>query len=746
MSARGPLIAALLLLALAAGTTPAAAQRPAPDRAAPTAMSRAERLERVRHFESALAELRGVGLTGSDALHRARLRDTVRVFRATRDLARAGRRDSAEAALRALKRRLDPVRDTYLFGAVSDRLRRAAPHGGVLDDVWDFVKGPVKTVGTWLVWAAIVVLLIGAVAVLRELRRLTQGRSDGIGIALEDMAAPPADRPDRNRALGRDMAAAITAASGGGSQSAPEPELDLARGLDEGVVMNVRVSGDELAALEPYLQDSAMVSFGPFAFSPRQLASLFGAGLARRHTHELRGYASGEGTTARLAVELTVVGGDKRQWSVEHDGDGARSRAVVEAARRAVFEVSQRRMATNWESECAYREAREALSVEKPTGVTLTRARRKLERALAYDPANVLARFELANVLRRFGANADAVGQFDFFEKPMPGSALSVPPALRYAIRYGRAVALSKGSWRHNAEAVAELEALLADVKKDTELEDRMKTRLELLAMSGLATARVYALEQWRTRAAHDRLDKRRQEVFTDIVELCLRIADRANDADRSDWTTLMHARAVAENARGRAAYLLNNEQDTFGALDQALSLAPELGDAHLNMASALMQWKREGGDRRMRWHVERAHEISPSNLKSIYMYGVLERREGNTDEARKWFGQGAKRNDRWSLFALAELDWDAGDPATAVDLAARSFIRDRRPDWRAKVFVTWVSALPADQVPPAALALACDLAATLRKETGGRRKLSEPLQKAIERVEAMRTLAATGD
>lgn len=715
--------------------------------------ARAVRLERRAQLAAALAVLNVARLTPSEARHREALRDAVTTLSAVQVYEHAKELKVADSLLAQLSSRLDPVRDVYVNAVVQRQLASVrameapAPKSkpGFFASLWSDAKSSAKTVLRWLIVVAGFVLLITAVGLIGKVIRSARSRRKGIGAALEDLTVEAAQRSEANRALGREFAVAIAAASQDAVEG-PRAEIDVARDLDGSVSLNVRVSGDELAAIEPYLDDGSPVKVGPISVSPRQLIAFLELTFRPPYEYELRGYLATSGSTSRLVVELERRGRPPLRWASLGEGDGGRVSAVLETARRVLFEAATHPISASWPSVAAYRAARTSLaSVDDPSDrpAALEGARRLLERALGHDPGNALARFELGTVLRKLGRNADALAQYEFIDQLSSEAGRTEVPSLRRALSYSRAVALSKlEGWDDHKRAVALLHELRAEVEADQRIEGAEREELLLFIRSSWAAAIVFEAERFRSEHDLQKTRARSAQVLREVADERDWIAQSRDRQPDVDLTTYVQATAVAENAFGRAAYLCGRPvNEAIGAFERALSLVPELGDAHVNLASALLRSGSRPADwvERIERHIDRALEISPRDRKALYLRGQLYLKAGRRDDARQAFERAAEAGDAWALLRLGELTWDEGNREDAIDLALRSVARGPAYDHRAKLLVLWVAEV-ADQttVERARLVAARRAGSDLERQAKKRKRdMSPSVTRALAVIDA---------
>jgi tetratricopeptide (TPR) repeat protein len=695
--------------------------------------------------------LEGAELSAREAMHRAALRRAVTAFAAARVLLARDQPMLAAAVLRRLGGHLDPVRDVYVRTTQEQRLaavpgvRASPPRRGFGHDV---LKGFVDVAETILRW----LLVIGALALTgiaiyllrREVRKHARPHS-GVGIALEDLSAETDRRTDANRTLGRELSIAIAAASAGGSADGDSvPEIDVAMDLDGSVSVNVRVTGDELAAFSRLLDGGSEVRAGPVSVSPRQLVAFAGAFFARRYTHSLTGSLVAGDQRTTLAVDLNGDG-QAVGWSCEKAGTDSRPAAVAEIAQRVVFQLGERGVSQSWPSVAAYREARRRLASAPATAREregrLDAARQCLERSLAHDPTNLLAHFELGNVLRKLGSNDEAVHQYALLEEFAATRAIS-PLLLRAAI-YSRAIALSKiGTWPTHHEALTALEALEHGVNDDNRLAPADRDHLLALICSARAAALIFELERLRDEPGGNRVRARRQSLFEQIHQArdWIDAPERRRNASQPAY---YQALAVAENALGRAIYVIGDDaDDAIAAFERALSLVPDLGDAHVNLASAVLRQSpnEPGWEARVRRHLDQALELSPQDRKALYLLGKVALRLDDQTEARRWFTLAARAGDAWAMFRLAELDHQQGKVEQALDELQKSLVRLPGADVRARLFVLWTAQVTRDSRPDVVRLAAARRAGDALERDARRRKAepAEPVRRALRLIDAV--------
>jgi hypothetical protein len=676
---------------------------PGPSQAAADPFQQAIALERAGHLRQAGAVLAAAHVKGAQAKHEAALDDALAAFRATDVYAARKQYSVAESTLTDTAKRIDPVRDLYVRAELQKRLaavQKAAtppaksdPSWG--DGVWKDFKDAGRSVLKWLAIASLALLIVLAIAGVGWVVRQFLPVRKTIGASLEDLAMDPDKHPDGGRALGRELASALKVVNTKASAD-PAPGLDSIRDLDGSMSLNVRVAGDELAILAPYADNGSAVKFGGLSVSPRQVLALLGTTFSRRPEYDVRGSLAGSDKKVRLDAELRhekkVKLRHKKKvvasWTCDAEGEGARAGVLADAAYRIVFEVGPKTISDSWPSVACYREARALLSASsgpEDREATLAEARRMLERSLRADPKNPLARFELGGVLRKLGANREAADQYERVEKLCEKSADPAIARLRRAGAYNRAIALSKmDGWREHNDALGLLHELVTEIEGDQTLKPADRERMLLYVNSAQAATLVFKLEQWRDEQYDEATRERSELVFEQIQGTRDAIAALPERKSPEERAIRAQAGAVAENAFGRASYLLG-KGGAIEAFTNALSDAPELGDAHVNMASALFRERARhcDWDAQIDYHLERSLTVSPNDRKALYLRGKLNLALHNEDDAKADWELAAK-------LRLAELLWADKSKLEAIELVQRSQARRPAHDERARLLILW--------------------------------------------------------
>jgi tetratricopeptide (TPR) repeat protein len=385
------------------------------------------------------------------------------------------------------------------------------------------------------------------------------------------------------------------------------------------------------------------------------------------------------------------------------DGTDARSKVLEDMATRIVLDFGGSQVSTSWQSFRSYRTAMNALAEAadpaKREG-SLQAARLAFQRALDHDPANLLARFNFSNVLRKLGDNEAAVEHYAFLERlvesrdPKSHSVaanrlLDKHPDFLYIVRYNRASALTKiDDWDCHKRAIKLLEGLIVDVAA-AQLTDEDRVRLQLLVRATWSSAWVFRLEQLRRDA---RVADQRKAIVGQIEAIRDYVEELPAEEPVPEWTTYVTARATVQNALGRAYYLVGKNDEAYEAFERALSMMADFGDARVNLASLLIRQKGRypRWSRRAEEQLKRALELSPHDRKAKFLLGVLYK-----DPAVNRIGDAKKEfievDDALSLFNLAEVYEREGDLAAAVSSLRRSIYLSPRTDFRTRLYLEWL-------------------------------------------------------
>jgi tetratricopeptide (TPR) repeat protein len=728
---------------------------------------RALNLEKQGRFDEAAAVLASAKhLAPEKAKHANALKTALRTLIAADVYGRNGQREQEELTLKALVKKLDPVRDVFIRSQVARRLasvvdkehgkadrearatlRRAreleqenqfddaadtfgrvasaadsgisnaliqegmigklraqredadADHDKPLDEqTMDWVGAKGEALAGWADTLLPLIVALGLITLLFHVpgwRAPTQDRTE---IKLTDWSAERSERGQKSLALSRQLKAEIDAAS---RPTVSGTEVDETRDLDGSGVPGLIPGGDEISGLDAVIPEDSSIKIGPVAFSLAQLLSVIRTPFRRRPARELTGALTHEGDRTIISAEL-VPAGEKtpmRQWLVRTSGTDSRASALADLALEVAVDLGQPYVSSNWRSVREYRAAVETLASQEngTTEERLTNARRLLQRALDHDPRNLLARFYLATVERASGRNIQSVKQLDFLQTLLPNDPtrtdsaalfLQRHPEFESLIEYNQAVALTKiEDWKCHNRAMQILSKLWTtfstESNGDTGGERR---RLLALVRSAEASALVFELEEWRTRPDDTRLATKKRETLERIRAARDGLRQTSANAPPRESLAYVQAVAAAENAYGRALHVTGGTaEEAVEALDTAVTLAPELTDAWLNLAAVLID-RKHGFDwaSRAEYALGQALELAPRSPKAHYLRGELYEKRARYAEAKAEFSQ--IPGDYLAAMKLAQLAEREGDFKTAAKEMKRSL--DLRPTLNFRVLL----------------------------------------------------------
>jgi hypothetical protein len=653
----------------------------------------------VRTREATVA---GIARAPADAAARASLAKA-------RTLAKAGKHAEAAAVDKAVADLpAGEISDPLRTGARQAQLAQeaaAATEGG--PSVVDRVRDGLRTALVWLAYAGIglaafVVLVLGR----RALTRLPP--KEEISISIEDVSAATAERSQKSYALTREVVAHVRGVAA--AARGEDEELDETRDLDGTSLPNLHVVGSGLAQLDAIVHDETPLKVGPLSFSPRQILFAVAPFLRRRSTTEFVGALVEEGDRISLTLEW-YRNGDRRKprdaWHVAKSGTGARADAVAEIAARIVAAVGDSAVSSSWRSLAEYRQATAKLvlapDADDPRKL-LQEARTGLRRSLEYDQGNLIARFNLARVERQLGEDEAAAQHFKFIDEfarvaekaaaeTVPAAFAHQHPELRFVARYNRAAALTKlTTWEAHKEALGLLDALGDELDRSaSSLTDEQRVRLSLLVTGTRAATAVFELEQLHRSDSDAGVVGRRAACVAEIQASLDRLEKAGDDASLRGDRAWVRSCALAQNAYGRALFYTSRPAEAVAHHQEAVDMIPDLLDAQLNLAEAVMKAKqpKQGWASRARAALDSALALAPDNQRALFLSGHVWRALGRNAEAKAAFEKVAENP--WAAFELGSILASEGSFEEAAEHAERSVYLARRPDVRHEKLVDWV-------------------------------------------------------
>jgi tetratricopeptide (TPR) repeat protein len=570
-----------------------------------------------------------------------------------------------------------------------------------------------RTVAEWVVYFASAGLLVLLIAGVRS--RIPA--RPGTVVSLQDLTAPGADREPRSQHLVREFLQRIQGAADGGLSAAHVDAFDDLDGVGLG---NLRIQVDPLAEAQTFLHEDA-VRIGPFSLKPRQLLSFLGSLLQRSSESVLRGSLTSEGDQVLMNVEHVILKGSRLHpgcWELVERGEGARARVVQRMAMRIAFELASSRLTSDWESFDLYRKAMEKLAREEEEEERerhLEDAWNLLRSSLYHDPANWLARFNLATVERKLGRREAAADHFEFLDRMLAEHGRSQPlsdflrrhPEFVYTVQYNWAVCLSKiENNRSRSLALAILDDLIANVTESPIAPEEpaaaavtlphplaprtplspggsQRLRIEMLARSARASALLGELEKD---------EKENRGPWFEKIKIEKNWFESLGlDRQDLDWRAYALSYAVAQNAFGRACFRFGFYDLAVEVLRRAIIMSPDFGDAYNNLAEIyLKRRRRQDPDwaNKVEVTLQQALRINGSNQKSHYLLGRFYSLPaiGRFNEAKEHLGKASLLS--WSYFYIAEILVREKSHEKALKVLRRSIFTDQFPDRRYVIFV----------------------------------------------------------
>jgi tetratricopeptide (TPR) repeat protein len=596
--------------------------------------------------------------------------------------------------------------------------------------VWHGIRDALK-------WALIPILLLLALWIAHRERRKRPlaGRTS---LALTDSGGEAKDQDRRDHALAVELTDAIQDVRYR-SLLAEGSEVDEHRDLDGTAAPPVMI-GTGASGKADAVAGDLEVDVGPLKVSPLKLYYFVRWALTRPGARELSGTLRADENGAELCVELRDLGatdGHGGHWSARATGATARGAVIREVAEKYVVESGYSYISESWRSYVAYRDALAALEAADPSvpercEAALESARGLLERALAGDPANLLARMRLGAVLRTMGRNPEAAAQFARLrddvrlEDRLPAGAAAFVgrhPELFYCAWFHGAVALGKWGRGDGRDVPRRLAMLVARLAPEPELpvldagdrpaliaalraeawtplpEGADRERLYVLALCAWAASLVASVDRRDAGAPDEQqaLRDRRRRVLERVEEVRERLTT-GRLAGAGAGTALREGEAILDNAIARVSYRQGAFGDARAAAERALVLSPDLGDAHVTLAEVAMS---RPGRRAEDWSVEAERHlttalgISPKDARARYLLGKLYKSIGDFPKAKDAFG--ALATDWRALDQLGDVHLEEEALADAVRCFVRSQARNPSGDYRADRLVTTVLALRND-------------------------------------------------
>lgn len=473
----------------------------------------------------------------------------------------------------------------------------------------------IKAIATVILWIAV----FAAAALIVVLARYLVPARQGLLIDLRDLSA--ADRDSGSRMLCSEIAQLLTSSP----DSNLNDELILESGADGGGSAAIRPMV-QLPGLDSVLSPSANVSIGPLQFTPAAVLALLRNVAQPRYERSVTGALFTQNGRTVIMAQAVEKNGRKvaeGSWQIGVDGADARQTVLRRiAARVIVLQAKGKGVTANARSLENVLEGMGRLSglTGVPSEDALRSAAQCFQTALAYDPDNWVARFNLSVLSRQLSDHEFAIQNCETLEASMKAAAAGSPlksyieahPSFPDSVRYNRALALSKiPNWTANKAAIELLDSVITS----------REPVLPLLAKSAKATALLFQFERFRESNAKDRVDAVREEI--------LKIADDLQQVPdpKTPARALAAARSVALNSKGALLAAAGDKLNARAALEAASALQPNFLDPHIYLGRLYRRAQKsiaEDWAVRAKGHLTTALTLQPNNREANYQMGRL--------------------------------------------------------------------------------------------------------------------------
>jgi hypothetical protein len=504
--------------------------------------------------------------------------------------------------------------------------------------------------------ASAVVLIIGVGGFILWLvsRGISARPRPGTLVAFEDLSAPRSERLEKSTILTR---AFLDAMQNPAFIEMSALSMDILPGIDEpgfGGLQHTLA----MVALPDYQLSDHPVKIASVEFSVRDFIALATRMWTRPHKRRLEGWLSITADSVEMGARLLdSVGrpidvGRRRglkvessnellpqhypcEWRVSRTGVHAREDAIADLAAKVVVDTGGSKLTNSWQS---FRHFREALRLRQDQRLepsasndAIAYARQHLEDAIAHDPANWMARFQLALILCRDGDSAIALAHFELLEQllgrawPVAASAhttadlhsqcankgpafLSVAnhlkhyPECAFLILYNKAVAFASRDDAGMSEAgdiftqisrlygadTPRFSSPFSDISKLVQVWQKMELRLYALS----ALANLIARDKGNVLRL-DGLDPGATKV--EQIQTIQSWIERLCGAEvEAHWKSLSTARAVTLTALATVYQDMDEPQFDLARrkLEEALAAEPHMVEASLLLAKEYMQMR----------------------------------------------------------------------------------------------------------------------------------------------------------
>ena len=499
--------------------------------------------------------------------------------------------------------------------AKASMAKSAADNPSGLVALWQSVttawKASIAAIGTILFWIAVLLLVLFI--------RSSLPARDGLLITLDDLSAT--DRTSASAQLSQELQQLLSPSPSGGGEMLFESMTDFEGGGLAAIKPIIQMPG-----LDPSMLATAAVTLGPFQVTPAGLLALGRSLTAPRYKRVLSGTLFQQAPRTILTAQILSRSGapfTPTVWQATDDSADARRSVLRRIAARVAIALADGNCVTQVPQslECTLDGIDRLRSSGASAGSAdaLNGARTAFQAAVAHDPENWLALFNLTVLARQLGDYDTAIQHCLTLEgmlnrKPLPKSlakCLETHPEFPTSILYNHALALAKQEdWRSNKEAVRLLDFIIKDDDGP----------LKPLAQSARAAALIFQFQRFREDKAEER-----EKAIRDDVKRCV---DELNSlAATGNTRAIAIARAVALNAYG---YILETSGDLRHAREQfeaAVAQDPQFVTAHINLGRL---FRRGGRTANANWlvkakeHFKQAVALQPENREANYQMGRL--------------------------------------------------------------------------------------------------------------------------
>ena len=294
-----------------------------------------------------------------------------------------------------------------------------------------------------------------------------------------------------------------------------------------------------------------------------------------------------------------------RIWNNKVEDDSALSQLSDAIIYPLLFHFSSNLQANNWNALQALHEGLENFQLsqeDRDISDYVSRARSSMERALAFDPGYLLARYNLGLIALSVGDNDKAREQF----REISLISKDIQLEIRAKYNYGVALFHVAQDWAYYRAAETFENLLIIEETKDN--------KFDVLIRSSLAL--TYA-----------RMAGRSKKEQTDLVTRAIREAEII----LADHDASVDAKTNSFASIGYANLAVNNKDMAINSFKRATELSPNSVMALLGLGDAYIKVQRKEDAIAV---LHRAEVLSPANGYASYRIGCLYRDTGEIDRA----------------------------------------------------------------------------------------------------------------